>query len=93
MSNANTETDVINIQYRDAKFRYWRKSAAGPGDWVSTFLGILNPTFMVGTRYPKSRFLIMSLPGDFVGDLGEPSARTSLRVIAALAKEAPIVFF
>ena len=41
MRNTNAVTETMNIQLRQTKFRYWRRSNVRSGGSVSTLLGIL----------------------------------------------------
>ena len=53
MRNTNAVTETMNIQLRQTKFRYWRGSNVRSAGSVSTLLGILNPTFIIGSVIPE----------------------------------------
>src|SRR6516162_2555198 len=53
MMNARAVTETMNIQWRQQKFTYWRKSNVRSGGSVSTLVGTLNATFIGSDpRYP-----------------------------------------
>jgi len=53
MMNARPVTEPMNIQWRQRKLRYWRKSNVRSGGSVSTLVGTLNPAFIDSDpRYP-----------------------------------------
>ena len=70
----------MNIQLRQTKFRYWRRSNVRSAGSASTLVGILNPTFIDWIRY--SRVMLMTA-----------AHHDSRSVVIADVQKAPLVFF
>ena len=83
MRNTNAVTETMNIQLRQTKFRYWRRSNVRSAGSASILLGILYPMFIDWDPLSVSMLETAALPVDI-----------SLHAVhVAHVQEAPLVFF